>query len=115
MPISPAIRNQVRLRAHECCEYCHLHRRFSSNTHEIDHVIPVKLGGKDELENLAWACLDCNRHKGPKHEWDAHFEINEGEIRPKTIIGRVTILVLKLNEPELVEFRKTLWNAGLYP
>ena len=134
MPIPPSIRNQVRQRADDCCEYCGLHERFTSNTHEIDHIIPVKHGGKDDIANLAWSCLDCNRHKASnvaafdletgelseifnprKHDWDTHFSMGTGEILPKTIIGRVTILVLKLNEPELVEFRQILWDAGLYP
>lgn len=30
---------------------------------EIDHVRPVKLGGKSNLENLAPACTGCNRNK----------------------------------------------------
>jgi hypothetical protein len=30
----------------------------------IDHVMAVKHGGSDGLENLALACLHRNRHKG---------------------------------------------------
>lgn len=32
----------------------------------IDHVIPQKYGGKDELDNLVLACLECNSRKGAK-------------------------------------------------
>jgi 5-methylcytosine-specific restriction endonuclease McrA len=32
----------------------------------IDHVIPVKLGGGNELENLQTLCLSCNCSKGAK-------------------------------------------------
>lgn len=30
----------------------------------VDHIVPVSLGGSDELENLQWACLRCNLSKG---------------------------------------------------
>lgn len=35
----------------------------------IDHVVPVALGGGDELTNLEWACQDCNRRKGSRDDW----------------------------------------------
>jgi 5-methylcytosine-specific restriction endonuclease McrA len=32
--------------------------------HEVGHVIAEKHGGATEIENLAFACWRCNRHKG---------------------------------------------------
>lgn len=32
----------------------------------LDHVVPVKKGGKDELDNLQPLCRDCNSSKGIK-------------------------------------------------
>lgn len=31
---------------------------------EVDHVVPLSDGGRDEIENLATSCWDCNRGKG---------------------------------------------------
>ena len=31
---------------------------------EIDHILPVKLGGRTELDNLQLLCKTCNREKG---------------------------------------------------
>jgi superfamily II DNA or RNA helicase len=31
---------------------------------EIDHILPVKLGGRTELDNLQLLCKSCNREKG---------------------------------------------------
>jgi hypothetical protein len=31
---------------------------------EADHIIPVKLGGKNQIENLVTSCFKCNRGKG---------------------------------------------------
>jgi hypothetical protein len=32
---------------------------------QIDHIIARQHGGATELENLALACIHCNRFKGP--------------------------------------------------
>lgn len=39
--------------------------------YEIDHILPVKLGGKHEIVNLQILCPKCNRSKGALHpaEW----------------------------------------------
>lgn len=33
---------------------------------EIDHIVPICLGGKNNLKNLKLACRNCNRAKGHK-------------------------------------------------
>lgn len=33
---------------------------------EIDHIIPVKDGGGNEVDNLLTSCFDCNRGKGTR-------------------------------------------------
>ena len=46
---------------------------------EVDHVVPVKAGGTDDLDNLRAICRDCHiaRHKRKRteveKEWDAHL------------------------------------------
>lgn len=37
----------------------------------VDHILPVKLGGKTNIENLQILCPTCNLRKGAKHpdEW----------------------------------------------
>jgi 5-methylcytosine-specific restriction endonuclease McrA len=61
------LRELVRRRAASRCEYCLIHQdddpffRF-----HIEHVLPIKHGGLDDVENLALACRHCNLHKGSK-------------------------------------------------
>lgn|SRR5574340_845594 len=43
------------------CQYCG--RGPEEVKLEVDHRLPRKLGGKDNLENLICACFDCNRGK----------------------------------------------------
>jgi hypothetical protein len=62
--ISNALRDLVRNRAGNRCEYCLLPEAFLV-PHEPDHVIASQHGGPTSSENLALACFDCNRRKGP--------------------------------------------------
>ncbi|HEY2383109.1 MAG TPA: HNH endonuclease [Terriglobia bacterium] len=56
-------RAQVRERAQNTCEYCHLHQDDSPLAPlHIEHIVPKSHGGSDDLDNLALACIDCNLH-----------------------------------------------------
>src|SRR6516162_8389791 len=55
----------VRQRAGLRCEYCHLTEAQSPVAKlQVEHIVPKKHGGVDDLANLALACIDCNLHKG---------------------------------------------------
>jgi 5-methylcytosine-specific restriction endonuclease McrA len=120
------IREQVQKRASGDCEYCRKPEVFSAYSFHVDHIIPVKRhNGSEELYNLAWACFDCNTFKGtdiaaydeitkeltplynPRtQQWDDHFEMNGLLIVGKTSVGRVTVRILQMNDPERIELRR---------
>ncbi len=102
--------------------------------HQPDHIVAEQHGGRTKADNLALACLHCNRHKGPNiasidpttkqltqlfnpriHAWDEHFVLDGAYIRPLTGVGRVTIQVLALNAPERLGVRQALIEEGRYP
>ena len=62
-----ALRAQVFERDNYTCVYCGEH----GTRLECDHVEPVSRGGTNGIENLATACLRCNRAKRAKtlKEW----------------------------------------------
>ncbi|MEI6535112.1 MAG: HNH endonuclease, partial [Verrucomicrobiaceae bacterium] len=61
--MTEAIKAQVRSRAAQRCEYCQLRQSNSPLAAlHVEHIIPRKHGGNDELSNLALACIDCNLH-----------------------------------------------------
>ncbi len=60
MRINDGMKRLVRQRADCLCEYCHSSERLSANRFTIEHLIPQSIGGSDELDNLALACLRCN-------------------------------------------------------
>ncbi|WP_200836744.1 HNH endonuclease [Rubripirellula obstinata] len=115
----------VRERAGHRCEYCQLHQDDSPlATLHVEHIIPRKHGGSDEVENLALACIDCNLHKGPnltgvdpeteeitvlfhprQDDWDDHFEWQGIQIVGKTPTGRTTVRVLEMNSDEQLGLR----------
>lgn len=132
--ISKTLRDAVWERASGCCEYCRIHNEDSFYSHEVDHIIPKKHGGKSAIDNLALACYFCNRYKGadigsvdpitrnfarffnPRtQKWEEHFKIAGGRIIPLTPTGKVTAIILKLNNPKRIVERELLIKLGYYP
>jgi hypothetical protein len=62
--MTPALREQVRRRAGDCCEYCRMPQSATVLPHEADHIRAIKHNGPTELANLCWACALCNDYKG---------------------------------------------------
>src|SRR5688572_14762690 len=109
-----AVRNLVRDRADDRCEYCGLRQDQSPLAAlHVEHVIPRKHGGGDDPENLALACVACNLHKGTnvagydpqtgaltelfhprRQRWSDHFEWRGVFIVGRTAQGRTTVDVL---------------------
>ena len=125
--ISQSLRRQIIERAGNRCEFCLLSAEVGFFPHEIDHVIAEKHGGKTDLDNLAYACWRCNRHKGtdlgsfdpetngfsllfsPRlQEWTDHFEFDEEQIVGLTSEGRTTARLLQLNNDDRLAERASL-------
>lgn len=128
------IRRLVNERAAFCCEYCLMPQTFSLKKHEPDHIIPIQHGGTTEEQNLALACMRCNRYKGPnlgsidpqtgdfvpfynprKQKWSEHFAMENGYINPLTAEARVTVKILRINDASRIKERVILIDAGIYP
>jgi len=126
-----ALRLHVRERAQGRWEYCRLPEDADFVGFELDHVIANQHGGATESGNLAYACLDCNKRKGPNiasidpqsgqltplynprtKKWEEHFQFNaDGTISGQTLAGRATVRLLEFNDPERVQERVAL-QAG---
>ena len=121
-----AVRQLIRDRAGNRCEYCHLHQDDSPLAAlHIEHIRPQKHGGTDDPANLCLACIDCNLHKGanltgidpstdaivqlfnPRQtEWASHFVWKDTFIVGLTAVGRVTVRVLDLNGEDRLDLRQ---------
>jgi 5-methylcytosine-specific restriction endonuclease McrA len=62
--LSTARRVQIYQRDHKKCYICDI--PLLINQIELDHIIPVVLGGSSDPSNIACSCRSCNRSKGTK-------------------------------------------------
>ena len=132
--VSAELRRLVASRANGLCEYCLIHESDTYLGCQVDHIISEKHGGPTESENLAYACVSCNRAKGsdigsiasstgeltrlfhPRTDrWSDHFWLQEQFIQPQTPIGEATVRILALNGSERILERQTLCKIGRYP
>jgi hypothetical protein len=127
-----ATRQLVWQRANNRCEYCLLSQAVAPLfTFHVEHIQARQHGGDDDPINLALACPDCNRFKGPnlstvdpesgevvplfnprKHSWDDHFLRSGATIVGRTATGRATVRLLNMNQEERVEMREELLARG---
>lgn len=129
-----ALRAAVRERAAGRCEYCGLPETAAFFPHEADHVIATQHRGPTELANLAYACFQCNRLKGPNvasvdpqtgrivplfnprtERWAEHFRAEGGRIIGLTARARATAALLNFDDPDREATRAKLAEAGRYP
>jgi len=128
------LRDQVARRAAGRCEYCRMPESLDPMPFEVDHIKPRKHGGQSLMENLAWACFPCNRHKGPnpagydpltgklvnlfdprRDAWEEHFQWQGPELIGQTPTGRVTVEVLLINHSDRVAVRRDLILEAQFP
>lgn len=132
--VSKRIRDVVTKRAARRCEYCFTPLDYSPDPFAIEHIIPRSKNGTDSLDNLALACFGCNNAKynhisgidsatgqevalyNPRTDiWSEHFRWEDVIITAITIKAQVTIDLLRLNRPALVNLRQLLISVGLHP
>jgi HNH endonuclease len=110
-----------------------IHEDDAAFSHEVDHVISQQHGGVTTVENLAYACMLCNRLKGTNlasvalsgqvvtlfnprsDQWNDHFRLNAAVIEPLTPAAEATARVLRLNDAKRVVERTVLQRLGRYP
>ena len=134
--LSESLRQQVRQRAGNRCEYCLSHQDYIMGRLQIDHIQPLAKGGLDIEENLCLACELCNQYKwvqteyldpesgetvslfNPRQQqWKEHFtwSATGTEIIGLTACGRATVAALRLNNNLAVIVRQNWVQAGWHP
>lgn len=128
--MDPRARLEVYQRAAGRCEYCRIREEDDALRFHVEHIVSQKHGGADGQENLALACQNCNLHKGtnltgvdpetgeitrlfhPRTDaWGDHFRYRAAHIEGLTTVGRTTVRVLNMNDPDRVELRSLLGPA----
>lgn len=126
------LRQVVRDRASGRCECCRPPDwRPPLEPFYLEHIQARQHGGLTVLENLAWACHRCNRHKGPnlsavdldsgqvvllfhprRDIWTDHFSLEGVRINGLSAVGRATIWLLHMNAEHRLERRAELIRRG---
>jgi len=134
--VPTSIRQHIRKAAGYRCGYCLSSQRYVMAVLEIEHIIPLALGGTDEESNLWLSCSLCNRFKGiqilhsdplsgetvslfnPRTQiWKEHFCWNDTgtHIIGQTPVGRATVEALRLNNEVAIEVRFYWVLANWHP
>ena len=130
------MRAAVEARAGHACEYCRLPQQGQVARFPIDHILPRSSGGQTDLQNLALACPHCNAHKwvhahgidphtgerfslfNPRSDrWSDHFQWSTQppyQIEGTTACGRATVDRLRMNDSNVLEVRRLLWELGIF-
>src|SRR5437764_4748790 len=108
--MDPRLREIVRTRAGNACEYCRIPQAATPLIpFHIEHIVSKQHGGTDDASGLALACDRCNAYKGPnltsidpetrslvalfnprRDVWSNHFVVRSGKILGLTATGRST-------------------------
>lgn len=134
--LSEVIKERVRQRAKNRCEYCLSNQEYILGRLQIDHIQPVAKGGTNTEDNLCLACELCNQYKWTqtegidlesgevvslfnprKQQWKENFAWTSDGINiiGTTACGRATINALRLNNNLAIIVRKNWVQAGWHP
>jgi len=134
--IPTEVRERVYQQAGGRCGYCRSRQEYVWGKLEIEHIIPVALGGTDDEENLWLACRPCNLHKSDQtkaqdpltgqivslinpraQSWGDHFSWSHDgtQVIGLTSIGRATVVALQLNDSLFVAIRRRWIEVGWHP
>jgi hypothetical protein len=127
-------RQRVAARAGQRCEYCRMHQELQGAEFHGEHIVPRKLGGSDELDNLAWACPGCNLAKAQRvllrdpltgqdvpmfhprqDQWADHFAWQGYTLVGVTPMGRAVVAAFDLNHDRRLRVRQVEARFGLFP
>ena len=134
--ISSALREIIRLEAGNRCGYCQTRQEYIPWLLEIEHIIPIAMGGSHTQGILWLACRACNLFKATQvdvvdpvtgkrvslyhprtQRWSDHFGwSSDGTmIIGLTSTGRATVTALNLNHLAAITVRQNWVSAGWHP
>jgi hypothetical protein len=127
-----SVRRFVERRARGCCEYCQVSQIDRAYPYHIEHIIARQHDGSDAVSNLCYACRECNAAKGPnlagywrgqivplfnprRQRWNRHFRWKGPRLVGRTLVGKITIKVLDMNNPDRLALRAFLIAQDRFP
>lgn len=125
--IDDTLRELVRRRAGDRCEYCRLPQHAVDGTFHVEHIVAQQHRQDDSDANLCLACARCNLHKGTnlasidpdtgdivaifnprQDDWSVHFGFHGARVVGRTPSGRATVRLLQMNSRHRIQLRAAL-------
>jgi hypothetical protein len=111
-----------------------MHQSLQGASFHVEHIVPISLGGTDDLDNLAWACPGCNLKKSNRvtaidpetgmegrlfhsrlDRWEEHLAWQEYWLVGLTPMSRALIAAFDLNHTRRCRIRQAEELFGLFP
>ena len=74
----------------DICAYC-----GTTGPLQWEHIIPVSLGGPDNIDNMVRACSPCNLSKGARDPYQWFLGAGRGDSIPRLVLGKFLKLVFE--------------------
>ena len=74
----------------DVCAYC-----GTTGPLQWEHIIPVSLGGPDNIDNMVRACAPCNLSKGARDPYQWFLGAGRGDSIPRLVLGKFLKLVFE--------------------
>ena len=120
--LSQKTRFEVFKRDRFTCQYCG--RKAPDVVLQVDHIVPVAKGGKNDILNLVTSCVDCNSGKSDRKLDDAsvvekqrrEMELRQERLEQIRMMGEWQASLVSVEEAELVEVDKlfNVLTGGVY-
>jgi hypothetical protein len=131
-----SLRLQIETADRQRCCYCLTSEANSGIPMTYDHIQPRSKGGDTSFENICLACRSCNEFKGNltqaidpltaelvplfhprQQQWSEHFvwSADGTRIEGLTLIGRATVVALRMNHPVIIGARRRWVSSGWHP
>jgi hypothetical protein len=111
-----------------------MHQSLQGASFHVEHIVPLSLGGTDDVDNLAWACPGCNLKKSnrvtavdpatgmevrlfhPRRDrWEEHLTWQGYFLVGLTPMGRALIAAFDLNHTRRYQIRQAEELFNLFP
>lgn len=69
--VRPIVRKRILERHGSICAHCGTTEKL-----EIDHIIPLSKGGREDEDNMQVLCRKCNREKSNKFNYMGYFRVD---------------------------------------
>jgi hypothetical protein len=130
------LRLRIEMADHRQCCYCLTSEVNSGIPMTYDHIEPRSKGGDNSCGNICLACRSCNEFKGNltqaldpitaelvplfhprRQKWSEHFiwSADGTSIEGLTVVGRATIVALRMNHPVIIAARRRWVSSGWHP